>query len=74
LVGSDNPLMGCTGCGFSGAGATISGTKRAPQLLQKTLSTLFGVLHIGHTKPDGCASRAPQLLQNLLPSRFSVPH
>ena len=70
LAGKDKPLIGVAGGVFSGAGATVSGTKRAPHFSQNTLSTLLGVLHIGQIKPDACAMRAPQLLQNLLPSRF----
>jgi hypothetical protein len=74
LAGSDRPLIGAGGGVFSAVGATLSGTRRAPHLLQKTFSTVFGVLHIGQTKPDCCTNRAPQSLQNLLPSRFCVPH
>jgi hypothetical protein len=54
--------------------SAMSGTSRAPQLLQKTPSIGFGVLHIGQIKPVGKARRAPQLLQNLLLSLFCVPH
>jgi hypothetical protein len=73
LAGNDNPLIGVGGGSFSETGATVSGAKRAPHLLQKTLSTVLGVPHIGQTKPDCCTRRAPQSLQNLLPSRFFVP-
>jgi hypothetical protein len=73
LAGSDNPLIGAGGGILSANGATVSGTNRAPHLMQKTFSTVLGVLHIGQTKPDCCAKRAPQSLQNLLPSRFCVP-
>jgi hypothetical protein len=73
LAGSDNPLIGIGGGVFSETGATVSGARRAPHLLQNTLSTVLGVPHIGQTKPDCCTKRAPQSLQNLLPSRFFVP-
>jgi len=66
-------LIGGAGALLSGIEAAVSGTKRAPQLTQKTLSTGLGVEHMGQRKPDSGASRAPQLLQNLLPSRFCVP-
>ena len=70
LAGSDSPLIGAGGGVLSAVGATVNGTNRAPHLMQKTFSTVFGVPHIGQTKPDCCTKRAPQSLQNLLPSRF----
>jgi hypothetical protein len=74
LAGSDKPLIGVGGVVFSAVGAAVSGTKRAPHLLQNTFSTVFGSPHIAQTKPDRCTKRAPQSPQNLLPSRFCVPH
>jgi hypothetical protein len=62
------------GCSFSEVGVAISGTRRAPQFAQNTLSILLAVPHIGQIKPEGGTRRAPQLLQYLLPSRFFVPH
>ncbi len=74
--------MGRAAFGCSGVLVPESGIRCVPQLLQKTFSTGFGVLQLGHTMaeegvaetPEGGLSRSPQLLQNLLPSRFSVPH